>query len=902
MAVEIGPRIKVDGEAQYRAELNNIIQQGKALAAQMQAVTAAFDKNTTAEERAQKAGALLEKQIDNQKLVLLKLKQGLDQSVKATGENSTETYKWQQAVANAERKLAGLEKQLTETTEETQKNASAENAAAGQVDNFTNATDRSTTALNAKAVVIGQIITDLARKTAELIKQTATIGIEYDREMERYTSALSASLGSTEAAAKALAAIKVDAVNAPLFSVSALTQANQMLIATGESAEDARATINALSEAVAATGGGNAELTRMAQNLQQIKNTGKATSVDIKQFGNAGIDIYGVLADYTGKTTQEVKNLDFSYSLLSKALQVAAKEGGRYYGANAVQAETLNGQINALTNSVRGKLGEAFQGVADTLRDKVLPQANDFVKSLDPKEATDALGDFVTVAITAGGAMKAIAALSEFDAFVSSMTAAGVALSSLSAAEQAATINAALMKHEVSLSSVVMAMLSGTIDAATAKQLLWNAATAAFPAALIVTGVAAVAFAVKKGIDAQREWVDEQRNVGETAEEVRANLANLEGKLADLEAQAKEGLATDIMYQSIDNYKIAIAETRDRLAELEAAEAAAAEQEQIHAAYLETTEGKCETLTSSIGELIAGYQEAYTEAEKSLSGQFGLFEKASAVTNISVADILTALQSQADYFNAYAGNLNTLEGMTAAGIGLNADLVAQINDGSAQSVQYASSLVAGYQEALAQGDDAVRVYVDNVNKAFENQQKAMSTAADAIAKSKTGIEKALNEMVTAAARSAADMDQSMAMRNAAVSTVQGYIDGAAASAPALIETMQSLGAAARAAFDSAVGNIGGGFATGGRVNGSHATGLDYVPYDGYIARLHKGETILNASLAAAYRRGDGVSKTTNMGGISINVYGGDGQSVDDIADAVAFKLQRAVEGKAAVFS
>lgn len=311
MAVEIGPRIKVDGEAQYRAELNNIIQQGKALAAQMQAVTAAFDKNTTAEERAQKAGALLEKQIDNQKLVLLKLKQGLDQSVKATGENSTETYKWQQAVANAERKLAGLEKQLTETTEETQKNASAENDAAGQVDNFTNATDRSTTALNAKAVVIGQIITDLARKTAELIKQTATIGIEYDREMEKYTSALSASLGSTEAAAKALAAIKVDAVNAPLFSVSALTQANQMLIATGESAEDARATINALSEAVAATGGGNAELTRMAQNLQQIKNTGKATSVDIRQFGNAGIDIYGVLADYTGKTTQEVKNLDF---------------------------------------------------------------------------------------------------------------------------------------------------------------------------------------------------------------------------------------------------------------------------------------------------------------------------------------------------------------------------------------------------------------------------------------------------------------------------------------------------------------------------------------------------------------------------------------------------------------
>lgn len=38
---------------------------------------------------------------------------------------------------------------------------------------------------------------------------------------------------------------------------------------------------------------------------------------------------------------------------------------------------------------------------------------------------------------------------------------------------------------------------------------------------------------------------------------------------------------------------------------------------------------------------------------------------------------------------------------------------------------------------------------------------------------------------------------------------------------------------------------------GGRfgVDGSHALGLDYVPYDGYIAELHKGETVLPANKA-----------------------------------------------------
>ena len=36
------------------------------------------------------------------------------------------------------------------------------------------------------------------------------------------------------------------------------------------------------------------------------------------------------------------------------------------------------------------------------------------------------------------------------------------------------------------------------------------------------------------------------------------------------------------------------------------------------------------------------------------------------------------------------------------------------------------------------------------------------------------------------------------------------------------------------------------------VNGSHAGGLDYVPFDGYIAELHKGERVLTANEARGY--------------------------------------------------
>ena len=41
-------------------------------------------------------------------------------------------------------------------------------------------------------------------------------------------------------------------------------------------------------------------------------------------------------------------------------------------------------------------------------------------------------------------------------------------------------------------------------------------------------------------------------------------------------------------------------------------------------------------------------------------------------------------------------------------------------------------------------------------------------------------------------------------------------------------------------------------ATSSGVNGSHASGLNYVPFDGYIAELHKGERVLTADEARGY--------------------------------------------------
>ena len=197
---------------------------------------------------------------------------------------------------------------------------------------------------------------DLSMKLTAPLVGLGTIGVSYNAQMEQYRTMFTTLTGSAEEADRVIQQLQADAQKSP-FDSSALIQANQYLISAGVSADEARTMINSLGDAVSATGGGSAELERMAQNLQQIKNVGKASSQDIKQFANAGINIYGLLAESTGKSIEQVKEMDVTYEELTKAFQMASSEGGKYYGAMEAQGQTLNGSLNATKESIQMLLG-----------------------------------------------------------------------------------------------------------------------------------------------------------------------------------------------------------------------------------------------------------------------------------------------------------------------------------------------------------------------------------------------------------------------------------------------------------------------------------------------------------------------------------------------------------------
>lgn len=369
---DIGPKISVEGEKEYRQQMQNIIARQKEYAAELKSTTASMDENASAEQRASSVAAVLRKQIAAQTDALNAQKGMLLQATEKYGSASTQATAYRTAVYKTNAELENLKSRLRDAENGLGEFASKADDAKGSLNGLTN-TDAGSGMFDGlqSAVTKGSIAAGLFSKVSSTIiaagKQVVSTGVQYNAQLEQYQTALSNMLGSEAEAVALLDEIKQDAAKTP-FDTAGLVKANELLISTGIDAESSRRTILALGDAVSATGGGNDELSRMAQNLQQIQNAGKATSADIKQFAYAGIDVYGILADYTGKTAEEVQKMTVTYDLLSNALISAADEGGRYFNSMSTQSETLNGQWSTLKDNATQLAGLMTGDLTDGIK------------------------------------------------------------------------------------------------------------------------------------------------------------------------------------------------------------------------------------------------------------------------------------------------------------------------------------------------------------------------------------------------------------------------------------------------------------------------------------------------------------------------------------------------------
>lgn len=206
--------------------------------------------------------------------------------------------------------------------------------------------------------------------------------VDAGASVENALTGLTTLLRNADEAKSVIDNTMTDATKTP-FAFEGLLAANKALIAADETAVGAREAVLNLANAIAATGGGDEELQRMVVNLQQIKNVGFASALDLKQFAYAGINLYKVL-DEAG--IKHGENAKITYEQITSALKQAHDEGGIYFNGLENMAGNTSVQISNLGDSLFQLKAQMFNDLKPVISETIETLAG-FVRGL--REAWD---------------------------------------------------------------------------------------------------------------------------------------------------------------------------------------------------------------------------------------------------------------------------------------------------------------------------------------------------------------------------------------------------------------------------------------------------------------------------------------------------------------------------------
>lgn len=468
MAVNIGPKIGIDGEAQFRKEINDLIQQQKTLASEMKAVTSSFDANDKSQEALTAQTEVLNKQIATQSQRLEKLKQGLTAASSEFGDTDSRTQKWQQSVNEATAELNRMKSQLSSLE-------SGVDDVGDAMDDASKSTSFFGETLSANAVwdgvkKIASSISDVVQSTTEYRKIMGTLetssqaaGYTAEQTSEAYYQ-LYWALGDTQAAATATA------------NLQALKLSQQDLNKMLELAVGAWATY-----------GDSIPIDGLAESINETIKSGQVTGTfaDVLNWGTQEGETFGVMLKENTEANKEwnksVAEAETAEDYFNLALQSASSEAER---ANIVmQAMASQGLADTAAawyennrqivdaNDAQLRTQEAMASFAET----VGPAVNEVKAAFAETAAAAAeLAQQIVAAVQNGSPMVAL--------FAGIATAAGalaIALN-MSAIIQAATsamtamktavlgLNAAMAANPV---GVVVALIAGLVAAIIT---LWN--------------------------------------------------------------------------------------------------------------------------------------------------------------------------------------------------------------------------------------------------------------------------------------------------------------------------------------------------------------------------------------------------------------------------------------------
>lgn len=926
MADNIGPKIGIDGEAKFRASINNISAALKALDAQMKSTTSAFTAQTTAEEKNKKVKEQLEKQVEVLRKAQEKANRNMEDAAKATTETSTVTLKARRQYEEVTARINETEQAMQQLTEGFEDNGAAAEEATGPLERYadTMATLQAADKVLDVLHTIGDGMTAAAESSIEF--ESAFTGVRktvdgtpeqlaaISDEIKRMAAETGVSTTTIAAVAENAGQLGIATENIASFTRTMLDLGES----TNLTADEAAVAIARLTNIM---GSGEDATSRLGSSLVALGNNFATTESEILEMATrlasagklAGMSEAQILALATAMSSVgiEAEAGGTAMTQTLNAIDRAASSGGdtletfaRVAGMSAEEFTTAwrTDAAGALTAFIQGLAALSAQGgsvtaILDDLGLSGIRQSN-MLRSL--ALASDMMTDALETSNSAwtenvalaneanavyGNTEHRISAARESinnlgiaigDAFGPQISGGADMVNDLAqaltdAAETAPGLVSALGSVTVGITGAAAAYVA-LKTAATAFSAIGITSLAALgPLAAVGAAIGLITAGVTAGQAKWDDYIASMTPAAESMEDIAAEIERIENRNKELDKILEEGSRTakisDLRREYAANAEV-LETLRQKAADYATEQSGvtvAVDENTVAVALAAEQEAKYQEVMGGVTELLQKQQERYEKLRETYASTFGLFETAPELVHTSTADMISSLQSQEQYWTNFGENMKR-----AAELGIDDGLLQALASMGTEGAAYLQSILDDMDSLGAGSEESLQLLNDlnsNYQAAQEAQAQAAAEASDAIAQSSGEIDEAMRSMADAVK----EMDKTSEMYETAEANIDSYLAGLEAQAGPLYDTMKEMGQNILAALQSGInsgtltlpGVSGGGFS----VDGSHKTGLDYVPYDDYIAVLHKGEMVLPADDAADYRSGGrtgGASTTVNL--------------------------------------
>lgn len=387
MAVNIGPKIGVDGEAEYRAQMRQIIQQTKTLESQMKLVASQFTATTSAEEKNTKTAAVLTEKIKAQRDMVKLLAEQTGKAAAKYGPLNEYTLKYQESLNKATARLNEMQSELRDTTSEMRDMDDAMNDGTKKALSFGDVL---------KANVASDFIVSGIKVMASAIKEATAALVDLGKQSIQGFAEQEQLIGGVDTLFKE-------------SSAQVQQYANDAYKTAGLSANEYMETVTSFSASLLQSLGGdtaaaaekaNRAITDMSDNANKMGTDMTSIQNAYQGFAKANYTMLDNLKLGYGGTKEEMQRLladaekisgikyDLSsYADIVDAIHVVQTEMGITGTTAAEAATTIEGSASAMksawSNLITGMSNENLD--LDKLVQNVIDSVNTFADNLIPR-------------------------------------------------------------------------------------------------------------------------------------------------------------------------------------------------------------------------------------------------------------------------------------------------------------------------------------------------------------------------------------------------------------------------------------------------------------------------------------------------------------------------------------